>query len=92
MTFGNIANGHDFMQEILYTGTARCQWRALPPWVQGQLSGALARFIETGAGDVLSLQGRAGLRLRSGDYRLIFIMTQHAVEIIRVGHRRDVYR
>ena len=40
-----------------------------------------------------ALQGRDGLRVRVGDYRIIY--TVHAkvllVVVVTVGHRRDVY-
>jgi len=35
----------------------------------------------------------AGLRrLRIGDYRVIYLVEDAAVLILRIGHRRDVYR
>lgn len=40
------------------------------------------------------LTGRPGMRLRVGDYRVIYEVddTGRAVTILHVGHRRDVYR
>ena len=40
------------------------------------------------------LKGRfAGLRrLRTGDYRVIYIILEQDVLILRVGHRKDVYK
>lgn len=42
----------------------------------------------------LALTGRAGWRIRVGDYRVIYEIddAQHTVTILHVGHRRDVYR
>ncbi|MBI3329794.1 MAG: type II toxin-antitoxin system RelE/ParE family toxin [Nitrospinae bacterium] len=42
----------------------------------------------------LKLTGRDGWRIRVGDYRVIYEVddTQHAVTVLHVGHRRDVYR
>jgi mRNA interferase RelE/StbE len=42
----------------------------------------------------LALTGRAGWRLRVGNYRVIYEIddVQHIVTILHVGHRRDVYR
>ena len=42
----------------------------------------------------LALTGRAGWRMRVGDYRVIYEIddAQHTVTILHVGHRRDVYR
>jgi len=40
------------------------------------------------------LSGREGWRIRVGDYRVIYEIDelQHAVTILHVGHRRNVYR
>ena len=40
------------------------------------------------------LQGRPGYRLRVGDYRAIYVVDdeERIVTILRVGHRRDIYR
>ena len=42
----------------------------------------------------LALTGRAGWRIRVGNYRVIYEIddVQHTVTILHVGHRRDVYR
>jgi len=40
------------------------------------------------------LRGRDEYRLRVGDYRILYIIDESAkeIEIVAVGHRRDVYR
>lgn len=40
------------------------------------------------------LAGSAAFRIRQGDYRIIYTIDDDivVVEIIRVGHRREVYR
>ncbi|MHA7272176.1 type II toxin-antitoxin system RelE/ParE family toxin [Arthrobacter sp. Bz4] len=40
-----------------------------------------------------SLQGRPGLRVRVGNYRIIYTVDDNVlvVAVITVGHRRDVY-
>ena len=40
-----------------------------------------------------SLQGRPGLRVRVGNYRVIYTVDDNVlvVAVITVGHRRDVY-
>ena len=42
----------------------------------------------------LALRGRAGWRIRIGNYRVVYEINdvQHVVTILHVGHRRDVYR
>jgi mRNA interferase RelE/StbE len=40
------------------------------------------------------LQGAEGLRVRQGDYRIIYTIddSKRVVTVTKVGHRRDVYR
>ena len=40
------------------------------------------------------LAGHESYRVRQGDYRILYTIDDHriVVEVIRVGHRRDVYR
>ena len=80
------------MKAILFTLAARRAFRALPAQVQTQLEAKLARYAETGAGDVTAMKGDDGARLRSGDYRMIFRESDHTIEVVAVGHRRDIYR
>ena len=40
------------------------------------------------------LSGREGYRIRQGDFRILYTVNDRevVVEVVRVGHRRDVYR
>lgn len=40
------------------------------------------------------LKGRSGLRIRVGDYRIIYDVNdkESCIALLRVGHRRDLYR
>ena len=40
------------------------------------------------------LQGHEGYRIRIGDYRVLYLIDDKAktVEVLAVGHRREVYR
>jgi mRNA interferase RelE/StbE len=40
------------------------------------------------------LQGREGWRIRVGDYRVLYTIddAQKTVEVVYIGHRRDIYR
>lgn len=44
--------------------------------------------------NVKKLQGRNEYRLRVGDYRVLYIIDESAkkIEVVAVGHRKDVYR
>ena len=80
------------MKAITFTTTARREFRKLPAATQVTVNEKLSRYAETGAGNVGALAGRDGNRLRVGDYRIIFIETAHSIEVLAVGHRRDIYR
>ena len=80
------------MKTVLYTGRARKALRDLPSDIRDAIKAKIARYAETGAGDVSHLKGTNAARLRSGDYRVIFVETVEALEIRAVGHRRDIYR
>jgi mRNA interferase RelE/StbE len=40
------------------------------------------------------LEGTDGYRLRVGDYRIVYLVDDRArvIEVVRVAHRREVYR
>ena len=43
---------------------------------------------------VQKLQGHDGYRIRIGDYRVLYLIDDRAgtIEVLAVGHRREVYR
>ncbi len=68
--------------------------RKLDPQVRRRVQGAIALLAQDprppGA---RALQGRPGLRVRVGDYRIIYTVEDDVllVVVVRLGHRRDVY-
>jgi putative component of toxin-antitoxin plasmid stabilization module len=65
-----------------------------PPMAQADGRHACAdrpQIAETGAGDVKALKGVAGMRLRAGDWRVLFTIEANTITIHAVGHRRDIY-
>jgi len=80
------------MKQIVYTSTAWRSLRKLPAKVRAQIEAKLQRYAECGEGDVKTLTGSSHARLRSGDYRVIFGETDIAIQVMAVGHRRDIYR
>lgn len=69
--------------------------RKLDPQVRHRIHGAIALLAQDprppGA---RALQGRDGLRVRVGDYRIVYTVDDRVltVVVVRLGHRRDVYR
>lgn len=68
--------------------------RKLDPQARSRVQGAIALLAQDprppGA---RALQGRAGLRVRVGDYRIVYTVEDDVllVVVVRLGHRRDVY-
>lgn len=48
--------------------------------------------LEGRQGDALSGEFAGLLRLRVGDYRVIYALTDQGYLVLRIGHRGDVYR
>jgi mRNA interferase RelE/StbE len=50
-----------------------------------------ATFAQTGAGDVKALKGAPGMRLRAGDWRVLFTVKGNTITVHAVGHRREIH-
>jgi mRNA interferase RelE/StbE len=68
--------------------------RKLDPPVARRVQGAIALLARDPRPPAArALQGRPGLRVRVGDYRILYTVQDDVllVAIITLGHRRDVY-
>ena len=79
----------------IYAREFDLRFRALPRELQARIEArirALGRRLESFSHQ--RLQGRAGFRLRVGDYRAIyrFDLGRNELLLITLGHRREVYR
>ena len=79
------------MKTIRFTGQALKAFAKLPDRARVQMRLKLERYAEMGTGDVKALVGVPGLRIRSGSYRAVFVETADAIEVFKVGDRRDIY-
>jgi mRNA interferase RelE/StbE len=79
------------MKPILFTPASTRQWVKLVSQVRQRIDARLTEFATTGKGDVKRLKGRHGLRLRVGDWRVIFYEESGSIIVVAVGHRRDIY-
>ncbi len=81
---------------IEFTRRALKDLRRLPAADRERALAKLSAYAEDPGGrhfDVLHLVGSLeGFRLRVGDWRLVFNVTDRHLEVLRVGHRREVYR
>jgi mRNA interferase RelE/StbE len=41
--------------------------------------------------DIKRLKGRDDFRLRVGDYRVLFLIEGEIIQILKVGHRKNIY-
>jgi mRNA interferase RelE/StbE len=68
--------------------------RKLDPQIRHRVQGAIALLAQDprppGA---RALQGRSGLRVRVGDYRIIYTVADDVllVVVVTLAHRRDIY-
>lgn len=68
--------------------------RKLDPQVRHRVQGAIALLAhDPRPPGARALQGRAGLRVRIGDYRILYTVADDVllVVVVTLGHRRDVY-
>jgi len=79
------------MKPIAFTPTSARQWGKLSPEVRRRIDRRLTEFAASGHGDVRRLKGREGMRLRVGDWRVIFYEDRGTIVVAAVGHRRQIY-
>lgn len=79
------------MKEIEFTSAAVRQWRKLTVTTRAQIDLKLQVFAQSGFGDVKALKGASGMRLRAGDWRVLFTVKGNTITVHAVGHRREIY-
>ena len=82
-------------KRVIFSAEARADVQAIDRETALLLLKALARFLETDAGDVKRFEGfdPPHYRLRVGDWRYIFRKSgDDSIEIIRVRNRKEAYR
>lgn len=75
------------MKTIILTAAAAKDLDSLPAKAREQVSNAIIDYAMTGNGNIKALKNRAGYRLRSGDYRVIFDEDQNTILAIYIGKR-----
>lgn len=76
---------------VRYRPAARKALKTMPRADADALMRKLDAYAKTGAGDVKKLQGADMYRLRHRDWRAIFAI-EGGVLVVRIAHRREVYR
>jgi mRNA interferase RelE/StbE len=81
--------------EILFRRSAKAELETLPRKTQLRVAAAIeALSLEPRPAGCIKLQGSHCWRIRVGDVRIIYSIENGrlVVIIIRIGHRREVYR
>lgn len=76
--------------QVTYTAAALKSLRKMQTKDALAMQAKIARFAETGEGDVKKLVGQPFHRLRHGDWRAM-LEVKDGVLVVRVAHRREVY-
>ncbi len=79
---------------LVYTQRASRDIQKLEPKVKSRIGKALLRFESDplGCAKRLTNASLGTYRFRVGDYRIIFDLEGEEIVVLRVGHRREVYR
>jgi mRNA-degrading endonuclease RelE of RelBE toxin-antitoxin system len=81
-------------KRLIWTEQAKRQLRSIDQPIALHILHVLARYLESGEGDVKRLQNiePPEFRLRVGDYRMRFHDDGQSVRITAIKHRREAYR
>jgi mRNA-degrading endonuclease RelE of RelBE toxin-antitoxin system len=79
---------------IEWLDEARADVRRLDRATALRIFDGILYYARTGGGDVEPLHGEmaGAFRLRLGDYRALFSLTEDSMRIFGVRHRREAYR
>jgi len=79
---------------LVYTRRAIRDIEALDPMIKQRIGSALNRYEENPLrfAERLTNPKLGTFRFRIGNYRVIFDLEGRDIVVLRVGHRRDIYR
>ena len=84
------------MMEIIFSDRARKEWSRLERSVQNQLRKKMAFYLQSGEplkfAERLHGPSLGEYRFRIGDYRMIFDIGGSEILVLKVGHRKDIYK
>jgi mRNA interferase RelE/StbE len=75
------------VKSIILTRSAAKELDVLPQIAREAVQDALIRYALDGTGDIVTLSGRDGFRLRVGQYRVIFDEDARTILAIHIGRR-----
>lgn len=81
---------------IIFTERAKKDWQNLNNSIQRQLRKKLSFYIKSGKplkfADKIKDKSLGDYRFRIGDYRIIFDTRRKTIFVLKVGHRKDIYK
>jgi mRNA interferase RelE/StbE len=80
---------------VQYTSDALRDLRSIGHVASGRVTEKISAYAESPlsfVNQVKKLQGENALRLRVGDYRVLFTEDGVILRVLRIGHRREIYR
>ena len=82
--------------KIIFTERARKDWRWLDRATREQLRKKLSFYLKQNHifqfSEKLKDSARGEYRFRIGDYRIVFDYSGGEIFVLRVGHRKNIYR
>lgn len=77
-----------------WTSPAKHYFDRLPSKIQIQIKNKISKLLDDPFSNsaVLHDWGEGARRIRSGDWRIIFRVTEDAIRILAIGPRGDVYK
>ncbi|WP_298331742.1 type II toxin-antitoxin system RelE/ParE family toxin [Asticcacaulis sp.] len=80
------------MKAIIYEPAAERALERINARDRARIEDRLETYALTGHGDIKAMKGLPLLRLRVGDYRVLFTEDLQVLDVIDLGHRRDIYQ
>ena len=80
------------MKDVSYTRTAVKALKSLPAKDRNAIMDKMDAYADGRRQDVVALKGSDFLRLRHGNWRVVFEEGAEAITVLDVAHRREVYR
>ena len=82
------------MKDLEWSESSLEDMAGLDKEIARRIQRAVERFAETDAGNIKRLQGidPPEYRLRTGDWRVRFVLDGRTVVVLRVLNRKDAYR
>ena len=80
--------------KLVYTNRADKDIQKLPPEIKKRIGKTLLRYEQDPYrySETLTDSNFGTYRFRIGDYRIIFDLEGSEIVVLRVGHRRDIYK